>query len=289
MPPFSSIANHALQAVADTLLRADRAHPLNAGREPPDAPAPDIAVELRSAIGIMKAEAFDPEHGAVDYARLRESPSYAEYRACTTELARFDPGSLTSKEERLAFWINLYNSLVIDAVIAFGLKDSVRENLGFFRRAAYIIGGVRYSADDIEHGILRDNRRHPLPLFPLQFAAGDPRRRLAISPMDPRMHCALSCASRSCPPVSAYDGGSLDKQLDVAVRSFVNGGAVTVPAGDSVVISPIFRWYRADFGGRAGVRDFLLRYLDEGEARERLKAGSPRLGYQRYDWSLNRP
>lgn len=288
MPRLTSFANRFLQAVADALLRADRAHPLNAGREPPDAPPHDIAAELRSAIGAMKAEAFDKERRAVDYGRLRQSASYAEYRACTTGLIGFDPSSLVSREERLAFWTNLYNALVVDAVIAFGLRNSVRENLGFFRRAAYMIGGLRYSADDIEHGILRENRRHPLPLFPLPFATDDPRRGFAIARMDPRVHCALSCASRSCPPIGAYDAASLDQQLDTAARSFVNGGGVAVSEGDSVVISPIFRWYKGDFGGRQGVREFLLRYLDDGPAREALSARSPRIRYQRYDWSLNR-
>ncbi len=288
MPRLTSIANRVLQAVADTLLRADRAHPLNAGRDSHGTAAPDIAAELRSAIGAMKAEAFDTERGTVDYGRLREGASYAEYRACTTGLIALDPSSLVSREEKLAFWINLYNALVIDAVIAFGLKESVRENLGFFRRAAYVIGGLRYSADDIEHGILRENRRHPLPLFPLQFATDDPRRAIAIRPMDVRVHCALSCASRSCPAVSAFDAGSLDQQLDTAARSFVNGGAVTVSEANGVVISPIFRWYKGDFGGREGVREFLLRHLDDGPARELLSARSPRISYQRYDWSLNR-
>lgn len=289
MPHPSSIANRALHTVADTLLRADRPHPLNAGRGSGEAPSSDIAAELRAAIGAMKAEASEAERGAMDYGRLRESASYAEYRACTTALARFDPSSLGPRAEKLAFWINLYNALIIDAVIAFGLKDSVRENLGFFRRAAYVIGGRRYSADDIEHGILRANRRHPFPLFPLQFAADDPRRTFVVRPMDPRVHCALSCASRSCPPIATYDADALDEQLEVAARSFVNGGSVAIDEPRRrLVISPIFRWYSGDFGGREGVREFVLRYLDDGAARRLLEAGSPRISYQRYDWSLNR-
>lgn len=289
MRPPASIANRALHVVADTLLRADRAHPLNAGRDSGEAPSSDIAADLRAAVGAMKAEAFDVERGAVDYGRLRDSASYAEYRACTTALSSFDPSSLGSRAEKLAFWINLYNALIIDAVIAFGLKVSVRENLGFFRGAAYVIGGRRYSADDIEHGILRDNRRHPFPLFPLQFSADDPRRDSRIAPMDPRIHCALSCASRSCPLIATYDTDSIEQQLEVSARSFVNGGSIAIDEPRRrLVISPIFRWYSGDFGGRDGVREFVLHYLDDGATRRLLEAGSPRISYQRYDWSLNR-
>jgi hypothetical protein len=151
-------------------------------------------------------------------------------------------------------------------VIAFGLQRAVREDLGFFRRAAYVIGGRRYSADDIEHGILRGNRRHfyPAIIFP-QFAPDDPRLQYAIGNPDPRIHCALVCASRSCPPIAAYDPSELEVQLDMAARAFVNGGGVTTGMGHADVrLSPIFGWYRRDFGGKAGIRAFLLRFLDEG-------------------------
>jgi len=238
---------------------------------------------------VMQAEAFDPVAGTVDYRRLAGSESYARYRRCTAGLKGFDPGSLGSREEQVAFWINLYNALIIDAVIALGLKSAVREDVGFFRRAAYVIGGQRYSADDIEHGILRGNRRHfyPAIIFP-QFAPDDARLQYSIKAVDPRIHCALVCASRSCPPIAVYEPLQLDAQLDLAARSFVNGGGVAAGAGREVVrLSPIFGWYRRDFGGRSGVREFVLRYLDDGEARRVLTRGRCRIRYQRYDWSLN--
>src|SRR5690606_36544813 len=112
----------------------------------------------------------------------------------------FDPKGLSSWEERAALWINIYNALTIDAVIAFGIRESVREvpRMGFFRQAAYCIGGHIFSLDDIEHGILRGNRRHPAYPVP-QFDEKDPRR-YAILPFEPKIHFALTCASRSCPP-----------------------------------------------------------------------------------------
>ena len=272
----------------DRLLRVDGSAALNLGRTA--APGgPGLAAELLSALQMMQAEAFDPETGAINYHSLADSEAYARYRGCTAGLVDFDPASLSSREEQVSFWINLYNALIIDAVIAFGLQRAVREDLGFFRRAAYVIGGLRHSADDIEHGILRGNRRHfyPVIIFP-QFAPDDPRLRYAIRPLDPRIHCALVCASRSCPPIAAYDPSKLETQLDMAARAFVNGGGVATGAGhDDVRLSPIFGWYRRDFGGKAGMREFVLRFLDEGEARQALTEGRCRIRYQQYDWSLN--
>ena len=285
-----SLANRAFQRTADSLLRVDRSQALNLGREAMVGDR-DIAGELYTAVQMMKAEAFDPSGGGVDYGRLRGSETYQRYRACTAGLINFDPATLSSSKQRLAFWINLYNALIIDAVIAFDLKGSIREDMGFFRRAAYIVGDLRYSADDIEHGILRGNRRHfhPLLLFP-QFAPGDVRLAYSLPSVDPRIHCALVCASRSCPPIAVYDADRIHQQLEVAAANFVNsGGAVVDPPAGRLSLSPIFRWYRRDFGGRRAVLDFVERYLDDGPGREFLKArrGGLSLSYQRYDWSLN--
>ena len=53
----------------------------------------------------------------------------------------------------MAFWINLYHVLVLDAVISFGVKRSVANGwlgpLSFFRKAAYNVGGCRLSLDDL--------------------------------------------------------------------------------------------------------------------------------------------
>jgi hypothetical protein len=285
---LTSTLNRLFHHGLDRLLRVDGSASLNLGRAASPG-SPGVAAELLMALQMMQAEAFDPETGSIDYHSLAESEAYARYRGCTASLIGFDPGSLGSREEQVAFWINLYNALIIDAVIALGLRRAVREDLGFFRRAAYVIGGRRYSADDIEHGILRGNRRHfyPAIIFP-QFAPDDPRLQYAIRPLDPRIHCALVCASRSCPPIATYEPSKLDTQLDMAARAFVNGGGVTTGADHiDVRLSPIFAWYRRDFGGKKGIREFVLRFLDECEARRTLTEGRCRIRYQQYDWSLN--
>jgi hypothetical protein len=237
----------------------------------------------------MKAEAYDPSCNCFDYARLADSDIYAQFRGCTAHLLEFDPSVLSGRRERLAFWINLYNALIIDAVIAFQPQGSVRKDRGFFRRAAYVVGGRRYSADDIEHGILRGNRRHFYPAILLpQFAPDDPRLPFAVQPPDPRIHCALVCASRSCPPIAAYQPERIDEQLNLACSAYVNDGVQMEEKG-RLCLSPVFRWYQRDYGGREGVREFVLRYLDDGRARALLEDDREgrRLGFYRYDWSLN--
>jgi len=235
-------------------------------------------------------EAFDTENGLVNYQGLTNSPTYRHYRRVAGGLRHFNPSSLHSREESLAFWINLYNSLIIDAVISFGIEKSVWEaGWGFFRKAAYNIGGLRYSADDIEHGILRGNQPHPL-LRLRQFSTDDPRLRHAVVPMDLRIHFTLVCASLSCPLITVYHASEMEEELEAATTTFINGGGVIVePKSAQVNLSRIFSWYRGDCGGRSAVLNFILAYLKKGLERDYLQenSGKMRLSYQKYDWSLN--
>ncbi|MGH2587343.1 MAG: DUF547 domain-containing protein [Dehalococcoidia bacterium] len=220
----------------------------------------------------------------VPYEQIAASPRFAAYRALTRDLRCFDPGALGGRRERTAFWINVYNALVIDAVISFGVRESIREAPGFFHRAAYRVGPYRLALDEIEHGLLRGNR----PLFarlPTPFPDGDPRAALGPGMLDPRVHFALNCGTRSCPPVAFYEATRLDEQLDAAAASFINGGGVRLD-DDAVVLSPLFSFYEEDFGGAEGAQGWALRYLEDAELRARLVAQPLRTG--EYDWSLNR-
>jgi hypothetical protein len=259
--------------------RVDETAVLNDDAGPTD-PRPDLAAALLPA-----ARALVAGGGTVAYAALAGSEPLRRYRALTGALATFDPATLAGDAARTAFWLNVYNALVIDGVISYGVRGSIRETPGFFRRAAYRVGGRRYSLDDIEHGVLRGNRP-PYPRTPPPFAAGDPRAHVGPGSVDPRIHFALNCGTRSCPPVAFYDPATLDAQLHAAAATFVNDAGVRL-CEDAVVLSPIFDRYAADFGGPGGgVRDWLLRYLDAGPARTRLLEGaSPRVAA--YDWSLN--
>ncbi len=285
---------HGREALVNGLLGVRRDAVLNAGLvESPAVPVSggQIAAELKRAVNGLKVAALSPDGAYVDYARLSGSEAYADYRRCAALLRDFDPGSLSTREERLAFWINLYNALVIDAVIAFGIRQSVTEGrlglLAFFRRAAYDVGGFRISCDDIEHGILRGNRGHPAVPGP-HFGPSDVRRSWMVDPPDVRIHFALNCASLSCPPVGFYDAARIDAQLDMATQNFIAAAVAADMDEGRLCLSRIFSWYAGDFGGHAGVLDFVARYVpEEVQAWLLARENAVQLAYEPYDWSLN--
>jgi hypothetical protein len=113
----------------------------------------------------------------------------------------------------------------------------------------------------------------------------------AITPFDSRIHFALVCGARSCPPIGFYEADQIDFQLQLASESFINSSQVKIlPQEETVVISKIFKWYKTDFGGSdSALIDLLLNFLDEGEKKAFLQQqrDKVRIRYQPYDWNLN--
>ena len=258
----------------------------------PMQPSADLAEKLKQTLDDLKLSVMNAEGTSVDYGALRVSKAYEKYHdECLSVLNSFNPVLLSSIQARRAFWFNLYNALVLDAVIDFGVNKSVTEGrlgmLTFFRRAAYSVNGERVSLEDIEHGILRGNKGNPY-IPGVHFRSTDSRQKWAL-PLDPRIHFALNCGGRSCPPIRSYTAERLDEQLDIAARSFIDGTVEIRPESRTVALSQIFKWYESDFGGRDGLVEFLIRYLPDGERRRNLvsPAGVLALEHRSYDWTLN--
>jgi len=262
---------------------------LNRGDKMPEVAPSELSGALMRSIRGLRDAFYDTARGRVDYQALRESPQYEQYRLLANGLRSFDLRRLVGRREKLAFWVNLYNTVVVDGIVSRNIRQSVREAPELFSRLKYRIGRHLFSADDMEHGILRGNARPWLHLV-RQFGPKDPRKAWILKPPDPRIHFALVCGSRSCAPIDYYDAVTIYDQLEEAARSFVNSSEVIVlPEEGKLLLSEIFRWYESDFGGKRGVLDFLCDYLADKHARHAIqeKAESLHYEYIYYDWNLN--
>ena len=230
------------ERLLDIVSGSDRGQALNLTAVPNVDPMDgDSAAELSGLLHEVLSSGLT-EHGEnVDYASLRATSLYDDFRPCTGKLHAFDPSTLPDRNAQLAFWINLYNILVLDAVIVLGVRRGITEQRT----------GLTF---------LRANRGHPL--FPgEQFNNSDPRLRWVIEPFDARIHFALNCASRSCPPIRAYTPEKLEAQLDLATRSYLATEVQIPPGKNALHLSSILKWFATDFGGRDGIIDFVLSYL----------------------------
>ncbi|WP_027192596.1 DUF547 domain-containing protein [Fundidesulfovibrio putealis] len=230
------------------------------------AAAPAQAQPVDSAL-FAQVLAKHVHNGIVDYTGLKADPSRLD--AYLAQLAAADLPSLPERE-RFAAYINLYNAATIRLILDHFPVASIRDIGGLFG-SPWKLPVVRTCAgtitlDALEHEILRK-----------QFK-------------DPRLHAAINCASKGCPPLlpEPYEAARLDEQLDRAARAFVRTPDRARLTGDTLFVSAIFDWFEADFGGADGVIAFVARHADPA-LRDALAAhgGKVKLKYLPYDWSLN--
>lgn len=185
-----------------------------------------------------------------------------------TVLEKTDTAKL-SRKDQFAFYINAYNAWTIKLILS-GYPDieSIKDLGSFFRspwkKKICRIDGDVVSLDHIEHKILR-------PLF-----------------KDPRVHFAVNCASKGCPPLKSvpYEGRILDEQLDASTRLFLNDAEKNRLEGNTLFVSSILKWFSEDFND--DVVAFFLKFA-QGDLKEGLLKRRDRIKvkYLDYDWSLN--
>jgi hypothetical protein len=260
------------------------------GIENPDIGLEEILREFYRVVSLISEKYSDPNGKIMYYSNLKESQEFQEYKAAAAQLQKCDPSSLQDRNERLAFWMNVYNFLVIDGILEWDVKTDVRNTKGFFTRTGYLIGKHVFSLDDIEHGILRNNQRHPYTLF-RQFSSSDPRKEFCISPLESCIHCCLACGTKSSPPLVVYLPKNLDKQLGRVVDYFLSTQAMRLDlAKQELWLDRTFYWYRKDFEEREGnLFDFVLGVVQDENTRQLLQENRKKLKirFMEYDWNLN--
>lgn len=212
--------------------------------------------------------------------------------ARVARLADVDPGTLVGDDARLAFWIAVYNARVITAVRERGMTGSLLRYRGFFRqdffrRTGWVVGGRPVSLHAMEHGIVRGNRSAPFTFW-RPLGSRDPRLAWAPSRLDARVHFALNCAARSCPPVRAYTADHLDEQLALATRSYLDGEVVV--GERSLTLPYLCKLYRSDFqSGGGDLLEFVAAHVDERRAAWiRANGATARVSWGAYRWEIAR-
>lgn len=174
-----------------------------------------------------------------------------------------------SPSHKMAFYINTYNAWTLKLILSAYPKVKSIKDLGSifkspWKKKIVRINGKTLSLDNIEHDILR-------PEF-----------------KDPRVHFAINCAAKSCPPIRSepYQGDTLNDQLDEMTTAFINDSKSNYIDGNRLYVSAIFKWFPEDFN--YDIVDFFLKYARGGlkteleEKKEWIK-----IKYLHYNWSLN--
>ena len=212
----------------------------------------------------------------IDYAAWKESPE--DLQALDEQVAMLarispesEPDQFPTPATKRSYWINTYNTLVLQAVLEYWPLESVQDikisissrvvpGKGFFYDRKVVVGGKKTNLYKLEKEVLKTQK-------------------------DPRLHYAFNCASTSCPVLRPWEW--TDEQLDQAGKEFINDKRNVSVEEDTVMLSTIFKWYKKDFP-----RDILvyLQQYAEPALKQELQAahdGKYRIRYETYDWSLN--
>lgn len=222
------------------------------------------------------------DDGWVNYAELQKNRGALDrYYA---QLAAVTPDTYKSWDEnqQLAYLMNAYNALTLLAIIEQEpLKNSIRDIPGVWSSKKFQLAGESKTLNNIEHDIIR-------PTF-----------------NEPRIHAALVCAAKSCPPLrnEPFTAENVDAQLEDQVKRWLarpDSGFRIDRQENKVYLSKIFDWYGDDwkpdfavkdqFGGddkQKAVLNFISNYVS-AEDQAYLKAGNYQVSYLDYDWSLNK-
>lgn len=213
-------------------------------------------------------------------AALSNDSKFDEYNSI---IAKADEKELLKQikddTNKKTFFINLYNGFTNNELKKHPEKYDDRG--AFFKSKQFVIAGHDISLDIIEHGFLRRSsikwslgKLHKL--FPSKLD-----RTYRVDDVDYRIHFALNCGAKSCPPVQAYTAKNLEEQLDKGTKEYVTKIAKYNKEDDEITLPALMSWFRGDFGSRCGILKIIkkLELIPENE--------KPKFKYADYDWTLD--
>jgi len=196
-------------------------------------------------------------NGKVNYTGFKDDIS--KLNTFLRSLSNTKITSSWTKNDKMAYWINVYNAYTVKLILNNYPVSSIKEIDNPWKTKFFPIDNQLMSLHEVEHEILRD------------FG-------------EPRIHFAINCASRSCPRLLQipYTSENLDKLLDRQTKEFINDEFYNTITEYTVNVSHIFDWYRKDFKATHGsVINFINQYSNVTIANQKEK------GYKPYDWTLN--
>lgn len=211
------------------------------------------------------------EQGLVDYSGIKGDNSALSQYLDQLESISYEQYSSWSDSERKAFLINAYNAFTFKLIVDHYPVKSIRDIGSIFKspwqkKFFSLLEGRIKTLDQIEHDELRKKFE------------------------DYRIHAAVNCASKSCPPLraQAFTASNFDTELDDQMKLWLADSQRNKFERGSrkIKLSMIFKWYRSDFEAWGGGVEQVLRHHAPPEARE-LLANNAKITFLPYDWSLN--
>lgn len=191
------------------------------------------------------------------------------FRILVEQLAKVNPIHLNC-DEKLAFWINLYNALIMHAYLAYGVPRSDLKLFSLMQKAAYTVGGHSFSAAAIEYVILKMKPPVHRPQIALLLAlhklkVSEEQRKFAIDTFEPLVTFALSCGMYSSPAVRIYTAKNVKEELQGAQHDFIRA-SVGVSNKGRLLVPKMLHCFARGFVDDANLAVWISHYLPPHQA-----------------------
>ncbi len=207
----------------------------------------------------------------------------SKIKAIQSELSILNEDNLASQlitdSQKKAFWINIYNAHIQIVLTEDPLLFEDRGS--FFNTPRVTIANKILSFDNMEHGIIRSSKfKLALGLIKNPFA-NNYEKKFRTKNTDDRVHFALNCGAKSCPLVAIYNASDFDQKIDKVAQHFLQKMSTYNVDDSKIVTTPLFSWFRGDFGGKSGMLKYLKKYKIVPEDKK------PTIIFDNYDWTLS--
>ncbi|ONI00829.1 hypothetical protein PRUPE_6G106400 [Prunus persica] len=175
-------------------------------------------------------------------------PLIRKLRVLMNDLRVVDLGSLTY-QQKLAFWINMYNACILNGFLHYGVPASTEKLLTLISKATLNIGGKTLNAEAIEHYILRkpppSTMKEALQNEDEDDKAGV-RQLYGLESMDPNVTFALCCGTRSSPAVRIYTAEGVVAELEKSKLEYLQA-SIVVTSTKKIVFPELLLGNMLDF------------------------------------------
>ncbi|GMH24638.1 hypothetical protein Nepgr_026481 [Nepenthes gracilis] len=210
------------------------------------------------------------------------------FRSLICRLQEIDPRKM-KHEEKLAFWINIHNALVMHAFLAYGVPQNSVKKVFLLLKAAYNVGGHTVSADTIQSTILECRMSRPgqwlrMLLSPWsKLKTGDECLVYAIEHREPLLHFALCSGSHSDPAVRVYTPKRVFQELEAAKEEYIRA-VFGLRKGQKILLPKLVELYAKDAGlCHAGVVEMIQQSLPSS-LRKSLKKCQLGKSHKNIEW-----
>lgn len=192
------------------------------------------------------------------------SEALKKFRFLVEQLAKVNPVQM-SNDEKLAFWINIYNALIMHAYLAYGVPSSDIKLFTLMQKASYTVGGQSFSAADIEFVILKMKppAHHPriaLALALHKFKMLEEHMKYSIDSMEPLTLFALSCGMYSCPAVRIFTANNVQEELKKSMEDYIQA-SVGINDKGKLLVPKLLYFFSKGVVEDSLLVDWICRYL----------------------------